>query len=142
MGAVLQQRVQNALQPLAFFSRNLSPAQQKYRVCDREPLAIYEAVKQFRYMLEARYFIIFTDHKPITYTFQQKRDKCSPRQSSRLHFTVHDRYPAHIRPTQRRRRRAVPRRGHLRALLTTHWPRLKTPTTKLGHSCKSKLPYG
>jgi hypothetical protein len=29
-GAVLQQRVQNAWQPLAFFSRKLSPAQQKY----------------------------------------------------------------------------------------------------------------
>jgi hypothetical protein len=29
-GAVLQQRMQNAWQPLAFFSRKLSPAQQKY----------------------------------------------------------------------------------------------------------------
>jgi hypothetical protein len=31
-------------------------------------------------MLEARHSIIFTDHKPITYAFQQKWDKCSPRQ--------------------------------------------------------------
>jgi hypothetical protein len=30
MGAVLQQRVQDVWQPLAFFSRKLSPAQQKY----------------------------------------------------------------------------------------------------------------
>jgi hypothetical protein len=37
-------------------------------------------------MLEARHFIIFTDHKPITYTFQQKRDKSSPRQFSHLDF--------------------------------------------------------
>jgi hypothetical protein len=43
-------------------------------------------VKHFRHMLEARHFIIFTDHKPITYAFQQKRDKCSPRQFNRLHF--------------------------------------------------------
>jgi hypothetical protein len=32
-------------------------------------------VKNFRHMLEARYFIIFTDHKPITCAFEQKRDK-------------------------------------------------------------------
>jgi hypothetical protein len=29
-------------------------------------------------MLEARQFIIFTDHEPITYAFQQKQDRCSP----------------------------------------------------------------
>jgi hypothetical protein len=63
MGAVLQ--------PLAFFSKKLNPAQQKYSAYDCELLASYEAVKHFRHMLEARQFIIFTDHKPITYAFQQ-----------------------------------------------------------------------
>jgi cleavage and polyadenylation specificity factor subunit 1 len=84
--AVLQQRVHSAWQPLAFFSRKLSPAQQKYSANDRELLAIYEAVKHFRHMLEARHFIIFTDHKPTTFTFQQKRDLCSPRQFNRLNY--------------------------------------------------------
>jgi cleavage and polyadenylation specificity factor subunit 1 len=79
MGAVLQQRVDNAWQPLSFF-RNLNPAQQKYSAYDRELMAVFEALKHFRHMLEARHFVIFTDHKPITYAFQQKRDKCSPRQ--------------------------------------------------------------
>jgi hypothetical protein len=37
-------------------------------------------------MLEARHFTIFTDHKPITYAFQQKRDNCSPRQFNHLDF--------------------------------------------------------
>jgi cleavage and polyadenylation specificity factor subunit 1 len=86
MGAVLQQRVDNIWQPLAFFSKKLNPAQQIYCAYDRELLAVYEAVKHFRHMLEARYFIIFTDHKPITYAFQQKREKRSPRQFSHLHF--------------------------------------------------------
>jgi cleavage and polyadenylation specificity factor subunit 1 len=49
-------------------------------------LAIYEAVKHFRHMLKARHFIIFTNHKPLTYAFHQKRDKCSPRQFNRLDF--------------------------------------------------------
>jgi hypothetical protein len=62
MGAVLQQRVDNAWQSLAFFSKKLNPAQQKYSAYDRELLAVYEAMKHFRHMLEARHFI-FTDHK-------------------------------------------------------------------------------
>jgi len=49
-------------------------------------LAIYEAVKHFRHMLEARQFTILTDHKPLTFTFHQKRDKCSPRQFNQLDF--------------------------------------------------------
>jgi cleavage and polyadenylation specificity factor subunit 1 len=66
--------------------KTLNPAQQKYSAYDRELLAIYEAVKHFRHMLEARHFTIFTDHKPIIYAFQQKRDKCSPRQFNHLDF--------------------------------------------------------
>jgi len=79
MHAVLQQLVQDVWQPLAFLSRKLSPAQQKYSSYDREPLAIYEAVRYFRQMLEARHFTILTDHKPLTFAFHQNRDKCSPR---------------------------------------------------------------
>jgi hypothetical protein len=67
IGAVLQQHVKNTWQPLAFFSKKLNPAQQKHSTYDRDLLAIYEAEKHFRHMLEARYFILFTDHMPITY---------------------------------------------------------------------------
>ena len=86
MGTVLQQRAQDGWQPLAFFSRKLNPAQQKYSAYDRELLAIYEAVRHFRHMLEARHFMIFTDHKPLIYAFHQRRDKCSPRQFNHLDF--------------------------------------------------------
>jgi hypothetical protein len=65
MGAVLQQRVQNAWQPLLFFSKKLNPTQQKYSAYNRELLAIYEAIKHFRHMLEVRHFT-FADHKSIT----------------------------------------------------------------------------
>jgi hypothetical protein len=40
MGAVLQQRVMNAWQPLAFFSKKLNMAQQKYSAYGRELLEI------------------------------------------------------------------------------------------------------
>jgi cleavage and polyadenylation specificity factor subunit 1 len=85
MGTVLQQRTQDAWQPLAFFLK-MNTAQQKYSMYDRELLAIYEAVKHFRHMLEARKFVIFTDHKLLTYAFGQKRDKCSPLQFNHLDF--------------------------------------------------------
>lgn len=86
MGAVLQQRAQDVWQPLAFFSKKLSPAQQKYSAYDRELLAIYEAVRHFRHMVEARHFTVFTDHKPLIFAFHQKRDKCSRRQFNHLDF--------------------------------------------------------
>jgi hypothetical protein len=37
-------------------------------------------------MLQARNFTILTDHKPLTFAFKQKRDKCSPRQFNHLDF--------------------------------------------------------
>jgi cleavage and polyadenylation specificity factor subunit 1 len=84
--AVLQQRVQDVWQPLAFFSRKLSPAQQKYSAYDRELLVIYEVVRYFRHTLEARHFTFLKDHKPNTFAFHQKRDKCSPRQFNHTDF--------------------------------------------------------
>jgi cleavage and polyadenylation specificity factor subunit 1 len=62
MGAALQQRVKETWQPLAFFSKKLIPTHQNYSAENRELLAMYEAMKHFRHMLEARHFIIFTDH--------------------------------------------------------------------------------
>ena len=37
-------------------------------------------------MVEARSFVVFTDHKPLTYTFLQKPEKCSPRHFRHLDF--------------------------------------------------------
>lgn len=80
IGSVLQQRKGNEWLPLAFFSRKLSPSQKKYSPYDRELLAMYEAIKYFRYMVEARTFSIITDHKPLTFAFSSPRENCSPRQ--------------------------------------------------------------
>jgi cleavage and polyadenylation specificity factor subunit 1 len=87
IGAALQQRVCDAWQPLAFYSHKLSPAQQKYSPYDQELLVVYEAIKYFRHMVEGRPFVNSTDHKSLIYAFQQRRDKCSPRQFRHLEFT-------------------------------------------------------
>ncbi|GBL88486.1 Retrovirus-related Pol polyprotein from transposon 297 [Araneus ventricosus] len=84
VGAALQQQVTAGWQPLAFYSKSLSPAQRRYSAYDRELLAAYMAIKYFRLMVEGRSFILFTDHKPLTFAFRQKEDKCSPRQLRQL----------------------------------------------------------
>lgn len=86
VGATLQQRINSEWQPLGFFSKKLSSAEQKYGAYDRELLAIYLAIKNFQHMLEGRQFTIFTDHKPLTFAFLQKPEKCSPRQFRHLDF--------------------------------------------------------
>lgn len=86
LGAALQQYVNDIWQPLAFFSRKLSPAQKKYSAYDRELLAIYEAIKYFRHMVEARVFTIYTDHKPLCFAFHSRKDNCSPRQFRHLDY--------------------------------------------------------
>jgi len=51
-----------------------------------ELLAIYAAIKHYRHMLEGRNFTVFTDHKPITYAFQQDPLHSSPRQARHLQY--------------------------------------------------------
>lgn len=54
VGAVLSQRSGPAgkLQPCAFFSRRLSPAERNYDVGDRELLAVKLALEEWRHFLE------------------------------------------------------------------------------------------
>ncbi|GFU15065.1 hypothetical protein TNCV_3702481 [Trichonephila clavipes] len=88
IGGALHQVVDSELQLLAWrtFSRKLTSSEKSYSAYDRELLAIYSAIRHFRYILEARDFTVFTDHKPLTYAFRQKSDKCSPRQIRQLDF--------------------------------------------------------
>lgn len=80
IGGFIQQEDDGISTPLAFFSRKLSPTERKYATYDRELLAIHATIKHYRHLLEACSFSIYTDHKPITFAFQQKLDKCLTRQ--------------------------------------------------------------
>lgn len=86
VGAVLQQKVNQYWQPLGFFSKKLSPSQQKWATYDRELYAAYAAVKKFKHFLEGRHFSIYTDHKPLTYAFKVKPSKASPRQLRHIDY--------------------------------------------------------
>lgn len=52
VGTVLQQLQGDTWKPIAFFSKKLSPAETRYNAFGRELLAIYKAVRHFRYFLE------------------------------------------------------------------------------------------
>uniref|UniRef100_A0A5S6QIV2 RNA-directed DNA polymerase n=1 Tax=Trichuris muris TaxID=70415 RepID=A0A5S6QIV2_TRIMR len=86
IGAVLEQFVNNMWQPLAFFSRQLRTAERKYSAFDRELLALYMAIRHFRYFVEGRHFVAFTDHKPLTFAFAKATDPWSARQQRQLAY--------------------------------------------------------
>lgn len=86
VGAVLEQNFNGIWRPLGFYSSKLLKSEKAYSTYDRKLLAIYKAVKYFRHMLEARHFVIKTDHKPLIYAFSQRPEKASPRQLRNLDF--------------------------------------------------------
>lgn len=49
-------------------------------------MAIYAAMRIVSRVLEACHFTILTDHKPLTFDFQQKSDKCLPRQFNHVDY--------------------------------------------------------
>jgi hypothetical protein len=53
--------------PLAFYSRKLNSAQQKYTTGEQELLSIVEMLKEFRNILFGQRIVIHTDHKNILY---------------------------------------------------------------------------
>ncbi|GFW39744.1 hypothetical protein TNCV_4522341 [Trichonephila clavipes] len=48
--------------------------------------AQYSSMKHFKNLLEGNDFVIYTDHKPLTFAFKQKNEKASPRQQRQLQY--------------------------------------------------------
>ena len=84
IGAVLEQRIEEHWQPLAFFSRQLSKAERNYSTFDRELHGIHAAILHFRYFLEGTDFTVYTDHKPLVAAMKKKSELKSGRQSRHL----------------------------------------------------------
>lgn len=96
VGALLSQRrtPEGPLLPCGFYSRKLSSAECNYQIGDRELLAIVQALKEWRHLLEGSVVpvLILTDHKNLTYLSEAKR--LTPRQArwalflSRFNYVV------------------------------------------------------
>jgi cleavage and polyadenylation specificity factor subunit 1 len=87
VGAVVQQRRRGqAWRPLGFFSAQLNKAEINYSAFDTELLAVVAAIRHFRYILEGRSFVVFTDHKPLVGALHRRSDPISARQQRHLSF--------------------------------------------------------
>ena len=86
VGAVLQQHINGEWKPISFFSKRLQGAETRYSTFGRELLAVYLSIRHFRHSLEGRQFCVYTDHKPLTYAFQSKPDRYSPREVRHLDY--------------------------------------------------------
>lgn len=86
IGAALHQVEGGIIEPLAFFSRKLSSAEKNYSTYDRELLAIYGSIIHFHDHLEAREFTVYTDHRPLIFTFNKRPEKDSPRAARQLEY--------------------------------------------------------
>ena len=67
IGAVLSQKGEEGLRPVAFESRKLSPAERNYATHEKELLAMLYAMKKWRVYLEGRHFRVLTDHHSLRY---------------------------------------------------------------------------
>ncbi len=86
VGTVLQQKTDGCWLLLAFFSHKLSPTESRYSTFDRELLAAFQAVKNFRFFLEGRPFTLFTNHKPLVAAISKSKTPFSSRQQRHLSF--------------------------------------------------------
>ena len=65
VGAILEQNFGQGLQPVAYESRKLNPAETRYSAYERELLGIVWAIGKWRHYLEGRHFIVQTDHSSL-----------------------------------------------------------------------------
>lgn len=69
--AIAASLIQNC-RPVAFFSRTLTPAEQKHSSVEKEAYAIVEAIRKWRHLLLGKHFKLITDQKSVSFMFNPK----------------------------------------------------------------------
>lgn len=103
IGAVLYQLQRND-QPdsilnrkwIMFTARALSPSERNYSATKRELLAIIHALLKFHYYIWGEHFILYTDHRALTYMFTQQN--LSPMLTNWLDTLLSYSFTIHHRP--------------------------------------------
>ena len=86
LSAILTQRDDNdKIHTVAYASRALSPVEQRYPQTDREALAVVWACEHFHLYLYGKPVIVFTDHKALTYIYNNPKLKTTIRLEKYAH---------------------------------------------------------
>lgn len=72
LGAILLQKSEGLLMPVAYASRALVDREKRYAVIERECLSIVWAINKFKYYLYGREFVLQTDQQPLVYLRNMK----------------------------------------------------------------------
>lgn len=72
IGACLMQDHGKGLQPIAYLSKKLSEAELRYENHERELLALYRTLKEWRHYLYGSQFTLKTDHRNLIWLLTQK----------------------------------------------------------------------
>ena len=76
IGAVLMQSTDRVLKPIAFSSRKLTTAEQRYPQIEKEMLAGVWACEKFRrYLIGLKKFKLLIDHRPLVPLMNTKRER-------------------------------------------------------------------
>ena len=81
--AVLQQDVAGFWAPLAFYSKKLSSAKSRYYAFDQDA---FSALRDFRFLLERKKLVWFTDHKSLSHALFRTFPPWSAMQQRHLSF--------------------------------------------------------
>ena len=96
VGAILGQRLipNGPVLPITCISKKLSDTQKRYSTLEREAYGIVWAVEKLSFYLLGNFFIIETDHKPLTYmnSTSKSKDKIRRWQLMLLNFNYEIRY--------------------------------------------------
>ena len=65
--AVLSQKQNDDIVPIAFYSKGFDETQMRYSILDKELYAMVNAIKHFEFYLQGRKFKVFTDSKILYY---------------------------------------------------------------------------
>ena len=86
VGAALYQIIDTNPCPVAFYSKKLSESQRTLSTYERELLAAFLAIVNFKVLIDGHTVTLFTDHKPIVSAFYSKNTAKSEVQQRQLSF--------------------------------------------------------
>ncbi|MEE4247051.1 MAG: RNase H-like domain-containing protein, partial [Kangiellaceae bacterium] len=76
IGAVLAQVQSDGTErPIAYFSRKMKVTEQRYPITRQELLAVVDSLRQFRFFLIGKKFLVRTDHRALTWLLKETQTR-------------------------------------------------------------------